>query len=746
MKLVVLSHKVCWRDPSSPSGYVSDGGFPFQMQAISQLFDHTRLIILEGANKPAGARALTGHGMEVRPLPAPTGTNLRRKLSMLSWMPRYLPSVWRQVRRADAVHAAVPGDVGTLGVLIAVAQGKRLLVRHCGTWGEPVTAADRFLLWLLERIAGGRHVVLATGGSDAPPSSRNPAIRWIFSTSLWAEDLARIPRAVPWRAGEPLRLVTVGRLVAAKNTAATVGALALVRERYPEATLDVVGHGNASASLKALAGELGITGAVTLHGNVAHRRVLEILSASHLFVFPTRVKEGFPKALLEAMACGLPVVATAVSVIPQLVGDRCGIVLRETDPEAVARAILQLIDDEGRLAEISANARRTSHAYSLETWRDEIATCLEEGWGSPSEAHRPAGNRERTAVSSAGVKIQTATGVDELALDAFLRRFFPTSRCEFLHRHGGWWHRGQRHRMMVTVDGAIAGYCAIIPARCRIDGEVHRARWWVDLVVDPTFRGRGLQSLMDRKIQEPAELLLGFPNPLAARIHRKHGWGVSEQHRMMMLSFEPTRLRPILRATGVRGAALRMAARLARPFGQGLRKRAARYRPVTARRLENPEPEALAELFARHQSAAVITTERDAAYLNWRYFEAPYRDELSFFVAGEPAPRIAAITRSRETVGGRSFKLLDLFGDLEDLASTADLLRLVARQAAREQAVEVTAFVTRPGLFPLFRSAGFLLRVRGRSCWLSSDPAIMRLFQRREVHWTLGDSDHENPA
>ncbi len=383
MKLAVVSSKICWADRASPAGYVTDGGFPAQMQALSELFDRTHLILAVGRGRPSGLTALTGHRLEVCPLPAPAGTNWRRKLSMLRWLPRHLPRLWRQIRRADAVHAPVPGDLGTIAILIALAQKKPLLVRHCGTWGEPVSVADRFLLWLLERVAGGRNVVLATGGSKTPPSARSPAVGWIFSTSLPAAEIEAMPAARPWHAGEPLKLVTVGRLTAGKNAAAAVRALVRVRQRHPQATLDVVGHGVESAALEALAGELGLAQAVTFHGNVAHARVLEILSRCHLFVFPTNVKEGFPKALLEAMACGLPAVATAVSVIPRLVGTGCGALLEATDPESVALAILSLTEDDDRLAEMSARARERSRAYSLERWRDEIGKRLRESWDQP---------------------------------------------------------------------------------------------------------------------------------------------------------------------------------------------------------------------------------------------------------------------------------------------------------------------------------------------------------------------------
>ncbi len=349
-------------------------------------------------------------------------------------------------------------------------------------------------------------------------------------------------------------------------------------------------------------------------------------------------------------------------------------------------------------------------------------------------------------MSSGTVSVTSAGDVDAAALDTFLRRFFSAAHCDFLLRHGEWWHRGQEHRLIALVDGTVAGYCAVIPAPCRLDGQTLPAHWWVDLVVDPRFRGRGLQSQLDLRVRRGAAVLLGFPNALAARIHLKHGWGVSEEHRMLVLPFAPSRLRPVQRAAGGRGLVLRAAARLAGPIGSSLRRRALAYRPASARRLERPDAGKLSEVFDLYQDPTLTTTCRHPEYLEWRYFQAPYRHQLDIFVAGDPAPRIAAITRSRPTAHGLRVKILDLFGELEDEAMVCDLLRLVARKAASEGAVELAAFVTRPHLYPVFRSAGFVLGTCARSCWHSANPSLMRLLDRRPRHWTFGDSDQEEPA
>lgn len=395
MNMLVISHKETWIDPASPSGSATVGGFPYQMQALSELFDQTNLITtLLPPPAPEGAIPLLGHNMIVNPLPVPTGANLRRKIALLFWSPRHLPHMWRQICQADAVHTPVPGDIGLIGILLALAQRKPLFVRHCGTWGEPVTLTDRFLLWLLERIAGERNVVLATGGADHPPSERNPHIQWIFSTTLSQAELEALPAAQPWQPGEPLRLITVGRLSAGKNAAAIVAALPMILELHPHLHLDILGEGPARADLENQVRTLGIANLVTFHGNVSHQQVLEKLSQAHLFVFPTRVKEGFPKAVLEALACGLPVIATPVSVIPQLLKNGSGLLLEDTGPQAVAQAVLELTSDPPRLAEMGRRARQSAQGYTLEAWGQAIGEHLERAWG-PLRQAAPGGNPAR---------------------------------------------------------------------------------------------------------------------------------------------------------------------------------------------------------------------------------------------------------------------------------------------------------------------------------------------------------------
>ena len=381
MRLVVFSYKPCWPSSGSRSGFATDGGFPFQMAALSQLFDQTTLVLPRRASPaPSGLRPLEGHRLVVDPIPEPRGTDLRRKLALLAWLPRWFPALWRAAGLADAVHAVVPGDLGSLGIPLALARRKRLFVRHCGTWGRPVTVADRLLRRCLLRVADRRRVVLATGGGAEGPEPGRPEIQWIFSTTLTAAELDGPARSEPWRPGTPPRLVALGRLSAGKNVASTIRALPAIRAEHPAVTLDVLGDGPELAALRALADRLGVASAVSFHGNLAHADVLARLAGAHLLVFPTRVAEGFPKAVLEAMACGVPVLAPRVSVVPELLAEGRGFMLEETTPEAIAAAVRQALRDPEKLASAAAACHRHAAGYTLERWRETIGRRLEDAW------------------------------------------------------------------------------------------------------------------------------------------------------------------------------------------------------------------------------------------------------------------------------------------------------------------------------------------------------------------------------
>jgi hypothetical protein len=382
MRLVVFSHKPCWPCANFRTGYATDGGFPFQIAALSQLFDETILVVpVYPCPGGSGEIPLQGERLCVVPLPPPFGSGLARKLLFPVWLLWTSFTIIKTFFRADAIHAPIPGDVGTVGMLLAWIFRKPLFVRHCGNWLKPCTTAEKFWRWFMERFAAGRNVMLATGGAVEPPSKKNSQVRWIFSSSLTQQELQQ--QAKPRAAAKNgcLRLVHTARQEKAKGAGTVIQSLPLLAGRFPGLSLEIVGEGSAIAEFKRIASEEGVSNRVNFAGKLNHEQVLRRLQEADLFLFPTTSSDGFPKAVLEALATGLPVVATRVSVLPQLVGNGCGVLIDEATPEAVAHGVEQAMSDPATYEAMSRKAIETARRYSLEAWRDTMGGYLEEAWG-----------------------------------------------------------------------------------------------------------------------------------------------------------------------------------------------------------------------------------------------------------------------------------------------------------------------------------------------------------------------------
>ena len=167
------------------------------------------------------------------------------------------------------------------------------------------------------------------------------------------DDLPTEPSAVlPQEAGVPPDaplVLAVGRLIAQKDHATLLRAFARARERHGGAVLAILGAGPLEAETRALAAELELGASLVLPGRVAPRDWLE---RADVFAHSSRW-EGFGIVLLEAMLAGLPVVATRVSAVPEVVADgETGLLVEAGDVAGLADALARVLDDaalRGRL-------------------------------------------------------------------------------------------------------------------------------------------------------------------------------------------------------------------------------------------------------------------------------------------------------------------------------------------------------------------------------------------------------------
>jgi len=135
-------------------------------------------------------------------------------------------------------------------------------------------------------------------------------------------------------------------------------AMKILLDRAPMTRLLMAGEGESRAALEAMAVELGIADAVAFLGHVPHSKLRELMDQSDIMVLPSRW-EGLPVSIIESMAFGKPVVASAVGGNPELVEHGVtGLIVTSGDAHGLAAALLELINDPARRAAMGFAARR----------------------------------------------------------------------------------------------------------------------------------------------------------------------------------------------------------------------------------------------------------------------------------------------------------------------------------------------------------------------------------------------------
>lgn len=171
--------------------------------------------------------------------------------------------------------------------------------------------------------------------------------------------------SAPRTADEPRTLVSVGHLLEAKGHHVAISAL----PDLPGCNLMIVGEGPMSQELQQQAQRLGVADRVRFVGNVLQDKLREHYAAADALVLAT-LREGMPNVVLEALACGTPVVATAVGGIPEIItAPEAGVLMKERTPAALAAAVQQLFAAYPRRQE----TRRFAERFSWnETTRGQI--------------------------------------------------------------------------------------------------------------------------------------------------------------------------------------------------------------------------------------------------------------------------------------------------------------------------------------------------------------------------------------
>jgi glycosyltransferase involved in cell wall biosynthesis len=315
-----------------------------------------------GPTAPGAVRVPLEHLRTWRRIPTPVAL-VRGALSLL----RLARALGRH--RPDIVNYHYGDFGGVYYLLLRRLFGYRLVVSIHG--GDVLRPSSGLHQWSVRRLLGGadRIVCVSTGVmaaamSLAPGSAQRTT--WIpngVDLGFWGALAG--PRTDRHEDAAPT-IVAVGALRPVKGHDLLIRALPAVVADHPTVSLRILGEGPSRESLWRLAEELGVGDRLRLDGAQPPERVRAALAEAGAFALTSR-SEGMPLALLEAMAAGVPVVATRVGAVPELVEDGVsGLLVEPEDVAGLGRALSLLLGDARVRARLMGGAAGTAAAYSWE--------------------------------------------------------------------------------------------------------------------------------------------------------------------------------------------------------------------------------------------------------------------------------------------------------------------------------------------------------------------------------------------
>ncbi len=283
--------------------------------------------------------------------------------TLLSYL-RLAASARRRLRRLspDVVHASY---VPTHGAIAALAGVRPWVLSVWGSdvvWYEPGRpprtrrALVGYALRRADAICATSRFLRDRTAELAPPGT--PVHRTPFGV-----DTDRLRPPAKRRQDEEFRIGYVKSFTPLYGADVLVRAMPAIVAARPDARLVMVGDGPALDDVCRLAETVGVADRVDFPGRVPHERLADWLGTFDVFVNPSVCMESFGVSVLEASACGLPVVATRVGGVPEVCLDgRTGLLVPPGDPAAIAEAVLALAGDPARREAMGRAGRRLVEA------------------------------------------------------------------------------------------------------------------------------------------------------------------------------------------------------------------------------------------------------------------------------------------------------------------------------------------------------------------------------------------------
>ena len=336
------------------------GGMANQTRQLAELLAaegvHVTLVQSNAAYRPAWAAKLTGIRALFRLLP-------------------YALSLWRCAGEAQLFHVMANSGwswhlFAAPAVWIARMRGVPVIVNYRG--GEAAAFLERSAHWVRWSLHAASVLAVPSG------FLRDVFGRFRIDAEVLPNivDTSRFRFMARGRHDAP-HLVVTRNLEAIYDIPTALRAFATVHKSFPLARLSVAGDGPELQRLTATVDALGITAAVRFTGPLDREQIATLYREADILVNPSRV-DNMPNSVLEALACGLPVVSTRVGGVPYLVRDGVSALLVDAgDAEAMAEAVLRILRDAGLAERLVTTGVAEAQQYTWARVRLRLAELYE---------------------------------------------------------------------------------------------------------------------------------------------------------------------------------------------------------------------------------------------------------------------------------------------------------------------------------------------------------------------------------
>ena len=369
--------------------YYTYGGFGDYLASMRARFDHTILVAHVKEMPPP-----TGHyqipkteDLEIVGLP-----QVRSEIGTWLTMPIVFWRAWQASKGMDLAHARMPNHTGIIGAFICRLRGIPVFCQVIADWyveaqRMPVTRKyglglvmklHLYLYDLMERLVCRDQLVFAQGRTCYEKHARHSNCELVLSTAHHVEDI--VP-PLPRFERRPYTILTVARLTGVKNHTLILQALAKLLSDGEDWRIVFVGEGPHRAKLETKVETLRLNGRVIFSGQIQRGKQLwQYYDEADCFVLSSR-SEGTPKVLLEAMARGLPIVASAVAGVPTSVShEERGLLFKDNDVMELVACLRRLAVEPNLRERMVVNAHRFCRVHTVEGATEKMLQKVFSRW------------------------------------------------------------------------------------------------------------------------------------------------------------------------------------------------------------------------------------------------------------------------------------------------------------------------------------------------------------------------------